>query len=80
MAAPEIRVTLRVPLRASPVPNNAGCPLPPLLRAYVRLGAKACGKPCHDADFGVADVLMLLDMSTLDPAYSHHFMERPGRP
>nr|WP_207787573.1 GNAT family N-acyltransferase [Candidatus Thiosymbion oneisti] len=81
MAAPEIRVTPRIPLRASPVPNDVlDAPLPPLLKAYVRLGAKACGEPYRDADFGVADVLMLLDMNDLDPAYSRHFMERADRP
>lgn len=60
MAAPEIRVTLRVPLRVSPVPNDVlDAPLPQLLKAYVQLGAKAWGEPCRDADFRVADVLML---------------------
>jgi len=81
MAAPGVRVTPRIPLRASRVPNNVlDAPLPPLVKAYVRLGAKACGEPCRDADFGVADVLMLLDMDELEPAYSRHFMERAGRP
>jgi putative hemolysin len=55
-------------------------PLPPLLKAYVRLGAKACGEPCRDPDFGVADVLMLLDVDELNPAYSRHFMERAAPP
>ncbi len=80
MAPPEIRVTPRVPLRAFEVPNDVlDAPLPTLVKAYVRLGAKACGEPCRDADFGVADVLMLLDMDDLKPAYSRHFMERTGR-
>lgn len=81
MTAPEVRVTPQVPLRASPVPNDVlDAPFPPLLKAYVHLGAKVCGEPHRDADFRVADVLMLLDMSTLDPAYSRHFIERAGRP
>lgn len=81
MAAPEIRVTPRAPLRAFQVPNDVlDAPLPTLVKAYVWLGAKACGEPCRDADFGVADVLMLLAMNELDPAYSRHFIERVGRP
>jgi len=80
MAAPEIRVTPRVPLHVSQVSEDVlDAPLPALIRAYVRLGAKVCGELCHDANFGVADVLMLLDMDQLDPAYSRHFMERSGR-
>ena len=79
MAAPGIRVTPRVPIRASRVPEEVlDAPLPVLVKAYVRLGARACGEPCRDADFGVADVLMLLDMGELRPAYSRHFMERAG--
>ena len=29
--------------------------LPPLIKGYIRLGAKVCGPPALDADFGVAD-------------------------
>lgn len=75
--APEpLRVTPRVPLHATEVPEGIDPPLPALVRAYVRLGAKACGEPCRDADFQVADVLMLLDIDELNPAYSRHFLER----
>jgi putative hemolysin len=49
-----------------------------LLRAYVRLGAKVCGESCRDPEFGVADVLMLLDIDALNPAYSRHFLDRHG--
>jgi putative hemolysin len=51
--------------------------MPPLLKAYVSLGAKACGSPCWDPDFGVADVLMLLQVGELCPRYARHFM-RPA--
>jgi putative hemolysin len=46
-----------------------------LLETYIRLGARACGEPCRDQDFGVADVLMLLDIDELNPAYSRHFLK-----
>jgi len=81
MAAPHIRVTPRSPLRAPRVPEHVlDAPLPTLLKAYVRLGGKVCGEPCRDPDFGVADVLLLVNMDELDPAYSRHFMERSERP
>jgi len=77
MAPEAIRVTPRRPLRAQDVPEDiVDAPLPALLKAYVRLGACACGEPCRDPDFGVADVLMLLDVDRLEPAYSRHFLER----
>jgi putative hemolysin len=76
MAAEDVRVAPRVPLLASPAPEEVlDAPLPPLLKAYIRLGARACGEPCRDQDFGVADVLMLLNIDELNPAYSRHFLE-----
>ena len=56
--------------------DTVDAPLPALLRAYVRLGARVCGEPCRDPDFGVADVLMLLDVRELNPSYSRHFIDR----
>ncbi|MBK1716489.1 GNAT family N-acetyltransferase [Thiocystis violacea] len=77
MAHETLRVNPRVPLIATQVPDDIlDAPLPPLLRAYVRLGAKVCGDPCRDPDFGVGDVLMLLDVDELNPTYSRHFLER----
>lgn len=76
LAAEPLRVAPRTPLLTTQVPDGVDAPLPALLRAYVRLGAKACGEPCRDADFQVADVLMLLNVDELNPAYSRHFLER----
>ena len=77
LAGPEIRVVPRVPLLNAQVPDDVlDAPLPSLLKAYIRAGAKACGEPCRDPDFGVADVLMLLNVAELNPAYSRHFIER----
>jgi putative hemolysin len=77
MATEDVRVAPRVPLLASHVPDEVlDAPLPPLLKAYIRLGARACGEPCRDRDFDVADVLMLLDINELNSAYSRHFLER----
>ena len=39
----------------------------------MRLGARVCGEPCLDPDFGVADLLMLLDVNDLSPSYERHF-------
>jgi putative hemolysin len=62
-----------------PLPAVDGRPsekvkLPPLLKAYLSLGAKACGEAYWDRDFNCADVFMLLDVSHLHPRYARHFL------
>ena len=43
--------------------------LPPLMRGYLRLGARICGEPAHDPDFGVGDFPALLDKRQADIRY-----------
>jgi putative hemolysin len=77
MVGRQLRVGPRTPLLTTQVPDGVlDAPLPALVKAYFRLGAKACGEPCRDPDFGVADVLMLLDVDDLNPTYSRHFLDR----
>ncbi len=47
--------------------------MPALLRTYLRAGAKICGELCWDADFDVADALVLLDKRLLTPRFARHF-------
>lgn len=51
--------------------------LPPLLKAYLRLGAYVGGAPCWDPDFAVADLFMHLDLAEISPRYARHFMGQP---
>ena len=58
--------------------------LPPLLKAYMRLGAKIGGEPCWDPAFGCADLFIMLESADLQSRYLRHFVERrresePGR-
>ena len=77
MSGETLRAIPRKPLQVTHATDDVlDAPLPALLKAYIRLGAKACGEPCRDPEFGVADVLMLLDVNDLNPAYSRHFLER----
>lgn len=43
--------------------------IPPLMRGYLRLGARICGEPAHDPDFGVGDFPALLDKHQADTRY-----------
>lgn len=75
---PGCRVQARNPLPALPEGTRAtiAAPLPPLLKAYFRLGAKACGEPCYDPDFRCADFLVLVKVREIDASYTRHFIDR----
>ncbi|MGQ7956784.1 L-ornithine N(alpha)-acyltransferase [Pseudomonas sp. SP16.1] len=68
-----LRAEPRHPLPPLDVPGNVIAEMPPLLKAYMRLGAKICGEPCWDRDFQVADVFILLKRDELCPRYARHF-------
>ena len=71
-----LRAEPRVPVAQDPVPVVDGAIMPPLLKAYLRLGAWVCGEPSYDEEFGVADVMILLDMRRLNQRYFKHFLGR----
>ena len=51
------------------IPPPARPAIPPLMRGYLRLGARICGEPAHDPDFGVGDFPALLDKRQADTRY-----------
>ena len=62
-----------------PVPGWKRCRqdesgIPPLLQAYLRLGAQVLGEPCWDEDFNVMDVFILLDLSRLSERYEKRYL------
>lgn len=62
-----------------PVPAYKRCvrdesSIPPLLKAYLRLGASVCGEPFWDEDFNVMDVFILLPLKNLHSRYEQHFI------
>jgi putative hemolysin len=60
-----------VPPEGLPAPE---CAEPPrLLRAYLAVGAKICGPPALDRDFGTIDFLTLLDLNHLPVALHQRF-------
>jgi len=67
------RVTPLLPFPPRPIDASLAPIMPPLLKAYLRVGAKIGGEPYWDRDFNVADVFVLLDVSQLDDRYARHF-------
>ena len=59
----------------TPVPPAERMKMPPLLKAYLKLGAWVAGEPCFDTDFNVADVFILLDVNNLNTRYHRHFIQ-----
>lgn len=53
-----------------------GVRMPPLLKAYLRLGAQIGGEPFWDEDFNTADVFIWLARSNLQRRYVRHFVQR----
>lgn len=51
------------------IPPPARPVIPPLMRGYLRLGARICGEPAHDPDFGVGDFPAVLDKRHADTRY-----------
>jgi L-ornithine Nalpha-acyltransferase len=47
--------------------------IPPLLLAYLKLGARICGEPAFDGGFGVSDFLILLDRERLINRYRNRY-------
>ena len=81
MSPPDVRVQprLRLPRVEPPAGMDAGR-IPPLLKAYLRMGAVVCGEPFWDRDFNAADVFVLVDTRRMQGRYMRHFMERATAP
>ncbi|MCG5516758.1 MULTISPECIES: GNAT family N-acetyltransferase [unclassified Ectothiorhodospira] len=69
-----LRVEPRLPLPPGTATWPGQTVMPPLLKAYLRLGARIGGEPCWDPDFRVADVFILLNREDLPARYQRHFL------
>lgn len=76
LVPPALRVEPRLPVAAQRPTAGIAAPVPPLLKAYLRLGAQIGGPPCWDPQFDVADLFVLLDRDRLAQRYARHFLGR----
>lgn len=53
-------------------PQNAE--MPPLIRGYLRAGAKVCGEPAWDPGFGTSDFPILIAIDQMNPRFARHFV------
>jgi putative hemolysin len=47
--------------------------LSPILKGYLRAGAMICGAPAYDAEFGTADVLVILEMEKMAGRFKQRY-------
>lgn len=77
LSPPEWRVFPRTPFTSLPRPApDTAAELPPLIKAYLRLGAQVCGEPAWDPTFNVADLFLLLGIERLGTRYAQHYIGR----
>jgi putative hemolysin len=70
---PEYRVFPRLPFPHEKIERAANCEIPPLIKGYLRVGARVCGEPAWDPDFNSADFLIWLSLDQLNARYARHF-------
>lgn len=70
----EYRVFPHVHLPIESLNRDLQVTCPPLIKGYLRLGAKICGEPAWDSYFNTADILVMLSMSTMNKRYAAHFL------
>lgn len=68
-----LRVEPKAPLPQFAINIDGKKHIPPLLKTYLRMGAKVCGEAFIDYDFNAADVVILLAKKDIKPRYLRHF-------
>ncbi|MBV8674710.1 MAG: GNAT family N-acetyltransferase [Acidobacteriaceae bacterium] len=78
LVAPEFR-TMPVPGYALPRASGSmpEVKIPKLIKTYIAVGAKICGPPAWDREFGTIDFLTLVDLAHLTPAARNRFLLDP---
>jgi putative hemolysin len=81
LSEPGLRVTPRRGFDIPPLPRSAPVDetsafrsLPPLFRGYLRLGAKVCGPPAYDRQFGTTDFFVLAKTLDIVGRYRRRFL------
>ncbi len=69
------KVIPRLPLDCDSLPFDNEIETPPLLKGYLRLGAKICGNPAWDPDFNTADFFTMLNLNEIPRRYAEHFLK-----
>lgn len=58
----------------NPKKPNLPVELPMLFNMYLKIGARVCGEPIIDYDFGTIDFFVIFDLDELNPKYRQMFL------
>lgn len=71
---PELpRVTPLNPYPLDKLEATGEVKIPPLIKGYLKIGARICGEPAWDPNFNAADFPIIIDIESMDPRYRKHF-------
>lgn len=54
-------------------PPSEKIKIPPLIKGYLKIGARICGEPAWDKNFNAADFPVIIDLQNMDIRYRKHF-------
>lgn len=74
LAPIEWQVRPRLALPVEDLRGDLDVEPPPLIKGYLRVGAKVLGAPAWDPDFNTADLPMLMRLEDLPSKYRRHFL------
>jgi putative hemolysin len=79
LVEPEFRTTPLPRYELPPVATVSAVEMkiPKLIKTYIAVGARICGAPAWDREFGTIDFLTLLDLAHLTPAARNRFLLDP---
>jgi putative hemolysin len=70
------QVRPRLPLPVDELRQDLVVEPPPLIKGYLRVGARILGRPAWDPDFNTADLPMIMRIADLPARYRKHFLGR----
>jgi putative hemolysin len=74
LADPAWQVRPLLPLPVEQLDHHHQVEAPPLIKGYLRCGARVLGAPAWDPDFNTADLPLMMRLSDLSPRYRRHFL------
>ncbi|MEJ6003255.1 GNAT family N-acetyltransferase [Paucibacter soli] len=74
LAGIEWQVRPRLPLPVDELRHDMSVEAPPLIKGYLRCGARILGRPAWDPDFNTADLPMMMRIADLPARYRRHFL------
>jgi len=54
--------------------KTAAKSIPPIIKGYLRAGAKICGEPAIDRTFGTIDFFLFFNRDNIDARYGRHYL------